>query len=360
MNIAVLGSGNGGCAVAFDFAKHGHIVSIFDFEEFPSTIKAIQKNGGIYSEGELVGFAPIEYAGHDIKKVLHHAEIIFAVGPAYSTKPFAEACKPHLKEGQIVIICPGSTGGAIEFKNEIGLAIRNNLSIIGETSTLPYAVRLLEPGKINVFLKVKNGLFFSTVPAGNTEQVLKKIRNVYPGMTAAKNTLQTSLQNGNPVIHPAVSLMNVGLIERTKGDFYFYEQGVTPAVGRLMQSVDQERIAIGQKLGIEIISEPDLGFLQGYMKESTYDTGYIQAPGFKGIRAQDCLDYRYFNEDVGYGLVFWQKLGEQIGVETPCISAIIKLVSVLMNRDYSAEEKRTMKTLGLSKYPVEDLVKLLT
>ncbi len=48
MNIAVLGSGNGGCAVAFDYAAHGHQVRLFDFEQFPETIKVVQNNGGIH------------------------------------------------------------------------------------------------------------------------------------------------------------------------------------------------------------------------------------------------------------------------------------------------------------------------
>ena len=59
MNIAVLGSGNGGCAVAFDCAAHGHQVSLFDFQQFPDSIKAVQKNGGIHCEGMLEGFQPL-------------------------------------------------------------------------------------------------------------------------------------------------------------------------------------------------------------------------------------------------------------------------------------------------------------
>jgi len=189
--------------------------------------------------------------------------------------------------------------------------------------------------------------------------VLEKIRDVYPTMLAAKNVLQTSLQNGNPVIHPTITLLNAAMIERARGDFCFYEDGVTPAVGRLIRAVDEERIAIGKKLGVEIISEPEIGHQQGYMAEPTYDTGYSEAPGFKGIKAHDSLDYRYFNEDVGYGLVLLRKLGEQIGVDTPHISAVIMLVSVLMDRDYLSEAKRTMKTLGLSGHTAEELEKLV-
>lgn len=359
MNIAILGSGNGGCAVAFDCAAAGHQISMFDFEQFPASITAIRNKGGIACEGELEGFQAVNYAGHEIEKALDGAEMIYAVGPAYSTRPFAEACKPYLKKGQIVIVCPGSCGGSIEFKNGAGLALRDEEILVAETSTLPYAVRLLEPGKIRIFNKLKGGLFLSAVPAQNTAYVLERMQDVYPAMTAARNILQTSLQNGNPVLHPAITLMNVALIERTKGDFYFYQEGVTPAVGRLVEAIDQERIAIGRKLGVNIIPDPELGVMQGYMTEATYSNGFITAPGFKGVKAQSSLDYRYFNEDVGYGLVFLQKLGEQIGVNTPVMSAVITLASTVMNRDYLGEAKRTMASLRLAGYSAEELELLL-
>jgi opine dehydrogenase len=359
MNIAVLGSGNGGVAVAFDCAAHGHQVSLFDFEQFPESIKAVQNNGGIHCEGILEGFQSVASAGHEIEKALDGADIIYAVGPAYSTRPFAEACKPYLKKGQIVIVCPSSCGGSIEFKNGAGLDLRDEDIVVAETSTLPYAVRLLEPGKVRIFNKLKGGLLLAAVPAQKTGYVLEQVRDVYPTMSAAKNILQTSLQNGNPVIHPAITLMNVALIERTKGDFDFYHQGVTPAVGRLVEAVDKERIAIGKKLGVEVNPDPELGVIQGYMTEATYDNGFNTAPGFAGVKAQSSLDYRYFNEDVGYGLVFLQKLGEQVGVATPVMSAVITLVSLLMERDYLGEARRTMETLGLSKHTAEELEELL-
>jgi opine dehydrogenase len=123
------------------------------------------------------------------------------------------------------------------------------------------------------------------------------------------------------------------LIERTRGDFEFYHQGVTPAVGRLVEAVDRERIAIGRDLVVEVIPDPELGVIQGYMTEATYDSGFVTAPGFAGGKAQPRLDYRYFNEDVGYGLVFLQDLGKQAGVAIPVISAVITMASVVMKRD---------------------------
>ena len=70
MRIAVLGSGNGGCAVAFDCAQHGHRVSLFDFDAFPDHIRGINDAGGISAEGELKEGDVIE-VGNLKMEVLH-------------------------------------------------------------------------------------------------------------------------------------------------------------------------------------------------------------------------------------------------------------------------------------------------
>lgn len=359
MKVGVLGSGNGALAVAFEWSKAGHEVSMFDFEQFPQNIKSINKVGGIFSEGELCGFQEITYAGHDISKVVPNAELIFVVGPAYSTEPFGLICKPYISKGQKFIVCPSSCAGSLVFKNSLGLDIRDESVIIAETSTLPYAVRIIGDARIEVYNRLKGGYFIAAIPTKYTKEIYDIVKPVYENIGIAKNILQTTLYNANPVIHPAVSLLNVALIERTKGDFYFYEQGVTPAVGRLIKAVDEERIKIGKHLNITVIPDPVLGMEQGYQAEPTYDVGYSEAPGFKGIKAQPLLDYRYFNEDVGYGLVFLTDLASKLGVETPAMDAVIKLVSIVMNRDYKTEKARTMEKLGISNYTLEELMLLL-
>jgi opine dehydrogenase len=359
MKIAVLGSGAGGTAVAFDWSAHGHEVFLFDFERFPDNVRHIAATGRIEGEGDLEGIAPIAYAGHEIETVMSGAGIVFLVGPAFATRPFAAACAPFLEPGQEVVVCPGSTGGALAFKHEAGLGVASDEIRISETSTLPYAVRLTEPGHIRVFLKLTGGFLVATLPARHTERTLELLREVYPGLEPARNVLQTTLQNANPVIHPVVTLLNAALLERTGGDFLFYEEGVTPGVGRLIEAVDLERIAIGEALGIEVVPDPELSLRQGYMTEASYEDGYRTAPGFLGIKAQPSLDHRYLNEDVGYGLVFLAALGRQVSVATPIMDSVIALTSRLMNRDYGTEAPRTPASLGiagLDAAALEDLV----
>ena len=359
MKVAVLGSGNGALAVAFEWAKAGHDIYLFDFEQFPKNIEAINTLGGIEAEGELEGFQKVKYAGHDISIAVKDAEIIFAVGPAYSTEPFGKACKPYIKSGQIYIICPGSCVGSIVFKNALGLDLTNEKVVIAETSTLPYAVRIIGDAKIAVYNRLKGGYYVAALPSKYNTKVFDILSKVYFEIELADNILKTTLQNANPVIHPSVTLLNAALIERTKGDFLFYEEGITKSVGRLIKAVDEERIAIGKQLGVVVIPDPELGIKQGYQIENSYDIGYSEVPGFKGIKAQPQLDYRYFNEDAGFGLVFFTDLAKQIGVETPVMNAVLKLASVVMERDYVMEKARTMETLGLSKYSLAELKEVI-
>jgi opine dehydrogenase len=358
MRVAVLGAGNGGVASAFDFAQHGHEVALYDLPEFGANVAAVDGAGGITSRGDLEGFVPIRYAGHDVAEALAGAELVLLVGPAYSTEPLATAAEPHLTDGTAVLICPASCAGAIAFKRALGLDLDDRRYTVGETSTLPYAVRVAEPGVINVFLKLTAGLYLAGLPRSGTNRLHGLIKDVWPAVEKADSVFQTTLQNGNPVIHPAVTLLNAGLLERTSGGFLFYEEGVTQGVGRLIEAVDDERLAIAGALGVTILREPTLGVTQGYMREANYSTGYSTAPGFLGIGAQSQLDHRYLTEDVGYSLVFLTDLAARLGVPTPVMDAVIAIASVVLARDFRAEGRRTLTTLGLDDMPPDRLAAL--
>ena len=348
MKIAVLGAGAGGTAIAFDCASHGHEVRLFDFPQFSKNIAAIDEKKCITAEGDISGSANIAYAGHDIDEALKGAELIYVVGPAYSTEPFGRIVSGKLQSGQTVIVTPSSCGGALAFKQAAGLALEDDAIRVAETSTLHYAVRLAKPGHVRVFLKLKAGNLLAALPNRHTNDILQLVSDVYPGMEPARSVLQTSLQNANPIIHPAVTLANAARIEGAGGDFLFYEEGVSDSTGRMIEALDRERIAIGGKLGLTIFPDPQMGMRQGYMLEDNYGVAYREAPGFLGIGAQPQLDHRYLNEDVGYGLVFMSLLARQVDVETPTMDAVIQLTSVLMNRDYAGEALRTPGRLGIA------------
>ena len=355
MKIGVLGSGNGAHAVAFECAMAGHDVSMFDFPQFDKSIKAIAEAGGIYSDGLLEGFQKITYAGSDISKVVPGADIVFAVGPAYSTIAFGEACAPYVKDCKTFVVMPGSCAGALVFKKALGLEVDDNSVTVADTSTLPYAVRIMGPAKISVMNRLPGGVFLATLPKEKGEELYAALSSVFIGLEKGKGIFHTTLQNGNPVIHPPITTLNAALLERTNGDFLFYQEGVTPAVGNVIKGLDDERIAIGKALGVDIINDPDLSVREGYFTEATYVSGYNTAPGFEGIKAPSSLNYRYYTEDVGYTMLFWIDLANKLGVEVPLMKAMVTLISTIMGRDFAAEAPRTLESVGLGNYSAAEL-----
>jgi opine dehydrogenase len=133
---------------------------------------------------------------------------------------------------------------------------------------------------------------------------------------------------------------------------------VTRSVGRVMEAVDNERLAIAAALGLKLLAEPDIGVMQGYMTDSNYSTGYSRAPCFRGIKAPATIDSRYLTEDVGYSLVFFTDLARRLGVPTPTMDAIIDITSVVLARDLRADGARTMSSLGLDQLSTEQLLGL--
>lgn len=352
MKVAVLGSGNGGLSCAFELAQKGREVRLFDFDSFGEQIDAVAREGGIWAAGKIAGYAPIAYSGHDIERALDGVDLVMAVGPAFATPAQGEACRGLLKPGQSVIVCPSSCAGSLSFIQAAGLASDDGV-IVGETSTLPYAVRISGPAAVNVYHRLTGGLYLAAVPREDTDKLLGMVADVWP-LQRADSIFQTTLQNGNPVIHPAVSLLNAGAIDRG-GEFLFYEEGVTEGVGKLIEAVDAERLAIARGLGIHILSEPELGVTQEYMLEDNYSTGYSTAPGFLGIGAQNKLDHRYLTEDVGFGLVFLTDLARRLGIETPIMDSVIDITSVILSRDFRAEQARTLDSLGFGDLTAEEL-----
>ena len=106
MQVTVVGSGNGGMAVGFEWAQHGHRIALYGDPEHPDNLDAVRANGGITSHGRLEGFAPVASSGTDVAAAMDGAEVVFVVGPAFAKEAFGRSLAPHLRPGTTVVIVP--------------------------------------------------------------------------------------------------------------------------------------------------------------------------------------------------------------------------------------------------------------
>src|SRR5207247_132268 len=137
---------------------------------------------------------------------------------------------------------------------------------------------------------------------------LATCRTAFGALEPATSGLETSLSNLNAVMHPGAMVLNAGWIEHTGGDFRFYSEGTTPAVGRVIAATDAERLAIGARLGLSLVSFMDTFYASGYTTESAWRSGEVyraikESGPNRLIRSPDALRHRYIDEDIGYGLV---------------------------------------------------------
>jgi opine dehydrogenase len=215
------------------------------------------------------------------------------------------------------------------------------------------------PDSIQIF-GFKEGLGVAVFPAKQTDNVISTLQTILPKIVAAPNILWTWLSNPNAIGHPPVTVLNAGWVEHTNGGFLFYVEGMTPAVIRVIDALDSERLAVGKAMGLDLTPHNQMAKIwyghQGY-EGSTYPDK-ARNPVYCSIKAENSLDSRYLTEDVPFGLVPLEDLGKLAGIDMPTCSSLINLSNTLLGRDFR-QTGQTLKSIGLGDMSVRDLKKLV-
>lgn len=352
MKFTIIGAGNGGQSMAAHLTLLGQDVMLYDVQT--DLINKIKENGGIKAEGVIEGFADIT-ATTDLEFAMDDSEIIMITTTGTAHKSVAYSIYPYLKDNQIIMMFPGYWG-ALEFRNifdEVGM---DKQVSIAETESLIYACRSLEPGHVQI-RGYKEALEFSTLPSADAPLVKAKLEKVYPQLIVTDSVLTTTLNNPNPLFHVPIALLNTGRIE-ADGDFFFYPDGATPSVVKIIEEIDNERLAIGEKLNIDLST--CLNILKRFYdvdEDNLYD-GLQKNPAYQTGKAPSTLDYRYINEDIPYGLYPIAKLGEKLNVATPATNTLISLASLIRNEDLHGKSLQ-LSDLGLEDKTPEEIAKYL-
>lgn len=370
MKFAVLGGGNGAKAMTADLSMSGHEVNLYELPRFKENIAAVQLLGGIKlivkdlggkeftaPAGGRTGFAKITgKVTTDIKSAVEGVQIIMIVVPSFAHIEFIEELVPYLEDGQIVVFNPGNFGSLEFFRILKERKIEKNV-MIAETECLIYATRLVGPVKSRIWAG-KDEVLFSSLPAKDTDSVLKVIRQVYPQFVPAANVFETSLNNINFVVHPTSMIMNASNIEEM-GSYKYHHYGATRSIVRVMDAVDKEKMAIAKALNVRQNSVKDILYRYYGAEGETLWEVITDCKTYKTQKAPDNLKSRFITEDVPYGLVPLASLGQLLGVATPTIKALIQIASTMNQTDYW-DKGRTVERMGLREMSAEDIIKFVT
>jgi opine dehydrogenase len=206
------------------------------------------------------------------------------------------------------------------------------------------------PASVAVY-NVVTDLQFAALPATRTDELHERVGQLFPAIIRAESVLETGLRNLNAVEHPAQTLLNAGRLEHTRGDFFFYIEGTTPSVARVIERVDRERMELAAAIGVATRSFVDYFFSGGYTSEEGAATGRVfdamqHSEANSRIKGPQSLDHRYLHEDVGWGLVPWIQLAHVFEVPVPTMEALARTAGTVNGVDYMVQGL-TLERMGL-------------
>ncbi|WP_160382532.1 NAD/NADP octopine/nopaline dehydrogenase family protein [Pseudooceanicola pacificus] len=346
MKVAILGASYGGLYLLADFGRLGLQPTICDTN--PERLKALEAQGGVEVVGE--GLARFAHLTTDPVDAAKGAELVIVCTGGRGQEAAATTLAPHLKDGQIILLISGNTGGSLVVRRALDQAGCTARVLLAEMDNYPSAYWLRAPAKVE-FITSKKWLQVATLPSQDIDKVLPVLSSLIPGVVPASSIFATGLCNMNAVLHVANCAVNAGMIDR--GDRHlFYGEGVTPIVERMYGLVSDECRAIGRELGVEVPTlarwyEKCYGISSTSLVDMFKTLSSAPDGPYQPTRSPVSFESGYLAEDVPCGLVPISALGAAVGVATPTIDLLIAFVAMITANAYE-KDYRDAARMGIS------------
>jgi opine dehydrogenase len=345
LELAVVGAGNGGLAVAGYAGLGGARVRLYDIDA--ERVEPVQARGGIDVTGALTGFAPIEVATTDPARALVGADVVVLVVAGPDQAAAARALTEHTPRSSYWVVKPGCTGGALEVRDVLTRGGRSDVTV-GETDSFLFACSVPGPAASHISA-IKQTMGLAVLPPERASKLFSIVQRIFPQATLLPTVLHSGFANMNAVAHVGPMLLSAGWIEHARGSFQFYGDGITQSVARVVATYDDERVKAAAAYGIALAPFREwVGTTYGITSSSTYDVFQrLQREVYRSSPAPAALSHRYLSEDVPCGAVPTASLGRAAGVEMPVHESLVELAGIVHGRDYW-NVGRTAERLGLA------------
>ena len=342
MKIAILGGGHGCYAAAADLSESAHEVRLWR-RDAAALAPVVEARSIVLKDAAGTREAPIALATSDIGAALRGAQLIVIPSPAIAQADIARAMAPHLVDGQVVFLPPGTFGSYIMAR--IVKAAGNDADLAwAETGTLPYLARKHGAREVNVTIRAIH-LPTGVYPARSEAAAIEVIREAYPAVHACGDALSGALMNAGPVIHPPLMVMNAAPLQHFER-WDIHNEGTQPAVRAVTDRLDQERIGIREALGY---GAPHYPLADHYNNDRwMYGDAHKQLVKSGDWRENiDLHNHRYITEDTELGLAFLASAARYTGVDAPVAHGLLAIVGGFLGRDLRKGD-RSFDALGLN------------
>lgn len=370
-------------------------------------IDTIRSTGGIYLERpenanhEESHFVPLgdSTVTSDIHQLVDKADIIIISLPSvYHEAAVREMFAAGLANKRTPVVLSPSRSVASPYMWRI---LGEKYPIIC-LSTCPYSCKAPKPGM--ALIKRRKRTFIASLEGDVNQNHVNMMRELFPQAGLTRVPALTTLNNIGAVFHCATYMLNIDEIERRKesGDvFSFYMDGIAarPEVGAVLEQIDQVRLQIAHKLGLQTFglkenprediwrkltnalraleeeSADDIGILRHIRKEFSefLDSCVLSSQHWLDItygvirkegeslssaigrtptyQSNSVPQLRYVTEDIPTGLVVYEALAKMLGIDCSSCSEIIDMYDKRFNDDIRAKGRNLQ---GYDKSRIEE------
>lgn len=339
--ITIVGCGHGGQALAFDLTSKGCEVTLCALPDHPGAVHQLKETKEITCSGILEGTQKIHNITVNLSEAISSAELIFFVVPSFAQEQVLLACLPYFKDNQWIITLEANFA-CLAYTDLLKRINFDKALYFADISTLPYACRSNEPGQVHI-LGIKKKMGIAAMPHEKTDTIAQILNKIFPSeLTSYHNSIEIGLNSLSGILHPAVALCNAGRIG--KDEFYFYRDGISPAVADLIEQLEVERQKIGQLYDLDL---PYCMDIEEEFYSIKYDNVYdffsnSQIHSGKFTLCPSSLKERYISQDIPYVIVPWYSLGAALGYEARIMKNLIDMSSALNRYDYLAKGRNLL------------------
>ena len=353
LKIAILGGGHGCYAAAADLSEAGHEVRLWRRDA--AALQVVRQAGAItLKDTRGSREVPLALVTADIAEALRGAALVVIPSPAPAQEDIARLMAPHLVDGQVVFLPPGTFGSFVMARLVRRAGSRADVAW-AETGTLPYLARKHGPREVNITVRAVR-LPTGVYPARKQQQVLEVIRQAYPSVHGCGDALSGALMNAGPVIHPPLMVMNAAPLQHFER-WDIHGEGTQRAVRAVTDRLDLERIAVREAFGYGAPHYP----LADHYNNDRWMYGDAHTKLVKSGDWRENIDlytHRYITEDTELGLAFLASTARFAGVDAPIAHGLLAIVGGFLGRDLR-RGPRSFEALGLDTLAKPELARRL-
>ena len=359
--VAVLGGGPDACLLAALCLAENAEVTLFS--AYGAELNQLRQSGGISLRGVgPVGSYQIDRKGApsikttaELDSAITDADVIFLTGPIHKQRTYAMVLATHLSDGQVVVLAPGRSLGALETAWHLRIGGCTADVTIVETQGLPY---WYDAKGVQFTLSHVDKVYAATLPSGRTD-VISRLQRYLPNIQAADSVLWSGFADGSALVEvPALLLngpaMSHGGVKIPMGgqalpENYTFRSLIGTEQRAVIEKLAAERHAVASAFGLRNLPSTD----NWIDIHAGADRGDASRPVPDQVQSQTLL-----RDGVIGSLVPLLSAARLTGLDVPMTQSMVTLAASILGADVAAAGRR-LDTIGIVESDIDSARKAM-